>query len=73
MPTEADQREFHPGRTKNGKNIAAEWVGSDWRFGPSKFVGYAANDTSHMRKLDDRDGRITNKRLTQLLGKLLET
>jgi 5-methylcytosine-specific restriction protein A len=67
-----DEREFHRGRIKNGKNFVAEKVAPQWRFAPSKFVGYAANDTSHMRKLDDRDGGITNKRLVQLLGAPLE-
>ncbi len=35
-----------------------------WQFAPSKFAGYARNDTSHMDKLNDRDGGVTNNRIT---------
>lgn len=62
------QREFHRGRIKNGKNFVARKLGSGWQFAPSKFVGYSGNDTSHMNKLDSRDGGRTNGRLTELLG-----
>ena len=65
------EREFHRGRIKNGKNFVAEKLGEEWRFAPSKFVGYRENDTSHMTKLDRRDGGITNSRITGLLGRAL--
>ena len=68
----ADERKFHRGRIKNGKNFVVERTADVWLFAPSKFAGYAANDTSHMSKLDDRDGGVTNRRLTDVLGTPLE-
>jgi len=64
----SDERKFHDGRIKNGKNFVALQVGSEWLFAPSKFAGYADNDASHMNKLDRRDGGVTNGRLTEILG-----
>jgi len=63
-----DERKFHRGRIKNDKNFVARRTSEGWQFAPSKFSGYAANNTSHMNKLDDRDGGVTNNRITEILG-----
>jgi len=65
------QRAFHRGRIKNGKNFVARQTDKGWQFAPSKFSGYSDNDTSHMNKLEDRDGGVTNIRITQILGEPL--
>jgi len=62
------EREFHRGRIKNGKNFVALAVNGRWLFAPSKFAGYAGNDPSHMQKLQRRDGGVTNKRISDLIG-----
>jgi 5-methylcytosine-specific restriction protein A len=67
----AEERAFHRGRIKNGKNFVARRTSEGWQFAPSKFAGYARNDTSHMDKLNDRDGGVTNIRITEILGEPL--
>ncbi len=66
-----EERAFHNGRIKNGKNFIAMEYEGEWIFAPSKFAGYADNDTSHITKLASRDGGITNQRLTELFGEPL--
>ncbi|WP_187430929.1 hypothetical protein ROLI_033180 [Roseobacter fucihabitans] len=66
------QRSFHDGRIKNGKVFVAVRQGDDYRFAPSKFAGYAANDLEHERKLSERDGGITSKRIESIAGPPLE-
>ncbi len=66
------ERSFHDGRIKNGKVFVAVRQGDDYRFAPSKFAGYAANDLGHERKLSERDGGITNKRIESIAGPSLE-
>jgi hypothetical protein len=67
-----EEQAFHRGRIKNGKNFVAVRSDVGWQFAPSKFAGYAGNDTSHMNKLDDRDGGVTNIRITEILGEPLQ-
>jgi 5-methylcytosine-specific restriction protein A len=64
----AAEVEFHRGRIKNGKNFVALKSRENYVFAPSKFTGYANNGLDHMDKLDDRDGGVTNRRLSELIG-----
>ncbi|MFN4155685.1 MAG: HNH endonuclease [Paracoccaceae bacterium] len=69
----ADQaeRSFHHKRIKNGKLFAAFHAEAGYRFAPSKFAGYAANDLRHAEMLPERDGRITNGVMNRFAGKPL--
>ena len=64
----AAEIEFHRGRIKNGKNFVAVKSNDGYLFSPSKFSGYANNDLTHMDKLDQRDGGVTNRRISELAG-----
>lgn len=64
----ADEVEFHRGRIKNGKNFVGLSEEEQWFFAPSKFAGYQGNGIDHMDRLDDRDGGLTNKRVSELCG-----
>lgn len=66
------ERKFHDGRIKNGKVFVVVRQGNYYRFAPSKFAGYAANDLGHERKLPERDGGVTNKRIESIEGPPLE-
>jgi uncharacterized protein (DUF433 family)/sulfur relay (sulfurtransferase) DsrC/TusE family protein len=49
-----------------GRGWYASRVGGTWRFGPSKFVGYAENDAEvYLKTHRDRDGRLTERVLSQ--------
>lgn len=62
------ERRFHDQRIKNGKLFVAVQCGDSFRYAPSKFAGYAANDLTHVDNLRNRDGRKTNVALSRLLG-----
>lgn len=62
------ERTFHDGRIKNGKVFVAVRQGDEYRFAPSKFAGYAANNLEHENKLSERDGGKTNQRIESIAG-----
>lgn len=64
----AAEQEFHHDRIKNGKRFIAYKSQGDYLFSPSKFAGYKNNTTDHQYDLDNRDGGITNKRFSKLIG-----
>ena len=66
------ERRFHDGRIKNGKVFAAVRQGDEYRFAPSKFAGYAANNLGHEQKLAERDCGVTNQRIESIAGPPLE-
>lgn len=66
------ERQFHDKTTKNGKLFVAVKQGEKYKFAPSKFAGYAANDLQHLDKRQNRDGRITNRQIKDVLGPALE-
>jgi len=66
------ERKFHDGRIKNGKVFVAVRLGDEYRFAPSKFAGYAANNLRHEQKLAERDGGVTNQRIERIAGPPLE-
>ncbi len=70
--TDDSERRFHDKRIKNGKLFVAVQVGDGFRYAPSKFAGYVANDIRHADNLRERDGRTTNVVLSRLLGDPLE-
>jgi len=70
--TNYHERRFHDKRIKNGKCFVVVQVRDGFRYAPSKFAGYVANDINHADKLRERDGRRTNKILSRLLGDPLE-
>jgi 5-methylcytosine-specific restriction protein A len=66
------ERRFHDKRIKNGKLFVTLRRGGDVLFAPSKYAGYRDNDVSHQDDLDNRDGRITNRTISALLGPPLQ-
>jgi len=66
------EQTFHDGRIKNGKVFVAVKRDNVLKFSPSKFAGYIQNDLSHEAKLNERDGRITNNKIEELLGPVVE-
>ena len=66
------EQTFHDGRIKNGKVFVAVKRDNVLKFSPSKFAGYTQNDLSHEAKLNERDGRITNNKIEELLGPVVE-
>jgi 5-methylcytosine-specific restriction enzyme A len=66
------ERAFHATRIKNGKLFVVLQRSGRFLFAPSKFAGYLHNNISHEDDLNDRDGRITNRRITQLVGPPLQ-
>ncbi|MBV8739372.1 MAG: HNH endonuclease [Alphaproteobacteria bacterium] len=61
------ERDFHRRRIKNGKLFVALRTGEDYLFAPSKFAGYKGNDLTHQDYLRERDGRVTNRILDQII------
>jgi 5-methylcytosine-specific restriction protein A len=62
------ERRFHAKRLKNGKLFVALRSNGHFAFAPSKFAGYKNNDIGHVDDLPNRDGRVTNVRITELTG-----
>jgi hypothetical protein len=62
------ERKFHNKRIKNGKLFVCLQRGSGALFAPSEYAGYRDNDLDHEDDLDNRDGRITNNRIADLVG-----
>jgi 5-methylcytosine-specific restriction enzyme A len=70
--TNKAERAFHNKRIKNGKLFVVVQSDEEYRFAPSKFAGYAENDLDHAELLSQRDGRVTNRMLSELAGDPLE-
>lgn len=62
------EKQFHARRIKNGKLFVALREKEKMMFAPSKFAGYKDNDIDHENELDNRDGRLTNRRMIELVG-----
>lgn len=69
---DATEQKFHHDRIKNGKVIVALKRDKKFIFAPSKFVGYADNDLTHIDKLKERDGKVTDVKVKKLLGSVIE-
>lgn len=54
-------------RVKKGKNFVSYQVGNEWRFAPSRFIGYKGNSPESYKKYQGNGG-VTDKRLSKLLG-----
>ena len=55
---------------KNGTCFVAYKVGSELRFAPSQYIGYADNTISKHKINDSKHGTITNIRIKKILGKI---
>lgn len=66
-----NERAFHDKRIKSGKVFVAVQSQNGYRFAPSKFAGYVDNNIRHKDVLSQRDGRITNNRLSELIDEVL--
>jgi 5-methylcytosine-specific restriction protein A len=64
----SDEVKFHRARIKNGKNFIALKYREGYLFSPSKFAGYVGNGLDHGTRLSSRDGRVTDRRISSLLG-----
>jgi len=65
------EKKLHARLIKNGKLFIAMKHGRRWLFAPSRFVGYKNNGAGH-DKIKNRDGRVTNIRVSNLLGQHLD-
>ncbi len=55
-------------RIKRGTCFVVEKVGNEYRFYPSRFIGYKNNSIRNHSINDSKDGRETNKAISDLLG-----
>ena len=53
---------------RRGRNFVSYQTGSDWRFAPSRYVGYKDNTQEKHEKSEDKDGRKTDRALSKCLG-----
>ena len=67
LKNERDARGFYHERVKKGKNFVSYQVGNEWRFAPSRFIGYKGNSPESYKKYQGNGG-VTDKRLSKLLG-----
>lgn len=58
---------FHE-RVRRGRNFVSYQAGSDWRFAPSRYVGYKNNTQEDHEKSEDKDGGKTDRALSKVLG-----
>ena len=69
--TEQEKR-FHAGRIKNGKVFVVLKTNRGLLFAPSKFAGYKNNNLGHRLDLKNRDGGVTNRRISMLVSKYVD-
>jgi putative restriction endonuclease len=60
--------EFYRGRVKRGTCFIIYIDENELEFAPSRFIGYANNNIKSHKKNNKRDGRITNKIISNILG-----
>jgi hypothetical protein len=65
---ERQESDFYKGLIKRGKCFVVSKRGEQLLFGPSHFVGYANNNLSTHQGNEEKDGRVTNPAIDQLLG-----
>ena len=66
---EPDASGFYHRLVKSGCNFVSYKVGDEWRFAPSRYIGYKDNSQEKHRK-DRGNGSTTDTRLKLLLGEL---
>ena len=67
LKNELDALGFYHGLVKRGHNFVSYMVGDEWRFAPSRYIGY--KDNSEEKHGNNRlNGGATDKRISKLLG-----
>lgn len=66
-----DEQIFCSELIRKGSCFIAYQIGSELRFAPSRYIGYAKN-TIHSHEKREKDGKETNPAITKLLGKLVQ-
>ncbi len=55
-------------RVKKGTCFAAVKQGDEYKFYPSRFIGYVGNTMASHLNSDDKDGRETNPAISKVIG-----
>jgi len=70
--TNAKDKKLYARLIKNGKVFVAARFSARWLFAPSRFAGYKNNGPNH-ETISSRDGRVTNRRITEVLGPYIDS
>ena len=65
---EPDASGFFHELVRRGRNFVSYQVESDWRFAPSRYVGYKDNSQDRHEESEDKDGGKTDRALSKVLG-----
>jgi hypothetical protein len=68
----AEQKEFALNLIRRGKCFITYKVNNQWRFAPSRFVGYLNNNMVAHLENETKDGKVTNPVIDKILGKVSE-
>ena len=67
---DSELKEYAISLIKRGTCFVAVKINEEFRFYPSRFVGYKAN-TRHLHYNNlEKDGRVTNKAISKIIGKV---
>ncbi len=61
-----DESDYASSLIKNGMCFVAYKIKNEWRFAPSRFIGYANNSIQLHKNNDDKDGKETNPAIEKL-------
>ena len=67
LAKEHDMTGWYHERVRRGRVFISYKVGVEWRFAPSRYIGYKGNSMKR-HKSDPGDGGETNKRITKILA-----
>lgn len=72
LSKERDTAGWYHERIRLGRVFISYKVGTEWRFAPSRYIGYKGNSMER-HKHDPGDGGKTNERITKILGRAPES
>ena len=67
-----EEQEFIEKRIAGGACFVSYKVSNEWRFAPSRFIGYYKNDIKKHNENNGKDGRITNPAIDKIAENKLE-
>ena len=67
LKNESNVSGFYHERVREGKNFVSYKVGSEWRFAPSRYIGYKGHSPESYKRYQGHGG-MTDNRLSKFLG-----